>query len=162
VNEQLPMHMIFPRPVARLDWKNNPPANAPSVQELAFSSAGSTLVIDSGTPPQRYPLVAAAEQKTVAGVANPRGNTRIVVAGDSYFLGNHYIEEPGNSDFVSSAINWLVDRSALVAGVAPQNITEYHLLMTRSQQQQVRWILLGALPGSVLLLGGLVWLVRRK
>jgi len=162
INEQLPMHMIYPRPVARRDWQNNPPANTPDVEELAFSGPHGTLAIDTGEPPQKYPLAVAVEQKTAAGAANPRGSTRMVVAGDSYFLGNHYIEEPGNRDFVSSSINWLVNRSALVAGVEPQNITEYHLLMTQSQQRQVRWILLGALPGAVLLLGGLVWLVRRK
>jgi hypothetical protein len=27
---------------------------------------------------------------------------------------------------------------------------------------ELRWILLGALPGTILLLGGVVWLVRRK
>jgi hypothetical protein len=35
-------------------------------------------------------------------------------------------------------------------------------LITQTQQQQLRWILLGALPGAILMLGGLVWLVRRK
>jgi hypothetical protein len=34
--------------------------------------------------------------------------------------------------------------------------------MTHDQQKDVRWLLLGALPGGVLLFGGLVWLVRRK
>jgi hypothetical protein len=34
--------------------------------------------------------------------------------------------------------------------------------MTRTQLQNVRWLLLGALPGAVLLIGGVVWLVRRK
>jgi hypothetical protein len=34
--------------------------------------------------------------------------------------------------------------------------------MTRDQQKDVRWLLLGALPGMVLLFGWLVWLVRRK
>ena len=162
VNEQLPMHMIYPRPVAKRDWQNNPPPNAPEVTELAFSGPNSTLAIDTGAAPQSYPLIAAAEQKTASGVASPRGGTRLVVAGDSYFLGNYYLKEPGNAEFVNSAINWLVDRSALVAGVAPQNIIEYHLAMTHAQQRQVRWILLGALPGAVLLLGGLVWLARRK
>jgi LPXTG-motif cell wall-anchored protein len=34
--------------------------------------------------------------------------------------------------------------------------------MTQVQQRQVRWLLLAALPGGVLALGGLVWLRRRK
>jgi hypothetical protein len=34
--------------------------------------------------------------------------------------------------------------------------------MTQHQQQQLRWLLLGALPGGVLFFGWLVWLVRRQ
>jgi hypothetical protein len=34
--------------------------------------------------------------------------------------------------------------------------------MTTAQQHNVRWLLLGALPGAVLLFGWLVWLARRK
>ena len=93
---------------------------------------------------------------------NPRGSTRIVVAGDSIFLGNYYIEDVADRDFLDSTINWLLDRNALVSGIAPQKVTEYRLLMTEARQRQSRWLLLGALPGSILLFGGLVWLLRRK
>ena len=162
LDANLPLHMVLPRPIFPVDWKKNPPANAPEVEALAFSGPGSTLGGDPSIPPQNYPLIVAAEQKSVAGVVNPRGNTRIVAAGDSYFLGNHYIEDVGDRDFVNFAVNWLLDRTAVVNGIAPQKVTEYRLLMTQIQQREVRWILLGGLPGSVLLLGGLVWLARRK
>jgi hypothetical protein len=155
------LHMILARPILKMNWPN-PPANAPEVQEVAFSGPTSILTMDSGEPPRSYPLIAAAEQKTMAGVANPRGNTRIVVAGDSIFLGNYYVEDVGDRDFLDSTVNWLLDRTALVAGIAPQKLTEFRMTMTRKQQFEVRWILLGALPGTVLLLGGLVWLIRRK
>ena len=158
---QRSLHLVLPRPVAKVVWQTRP-ANAPDVQELAFSKATSTLGIEKSAPPQSYPLMAAAEQKTVAGVANPRGSTRIVVAGDSIFLGNYYIEDVADRDFLDSTINWLLDRNALVAGIEPQKVTEYRLLMTEARQRQARWILLGALPGSVLILGGLVGLLRRK
>ena len=159
VAENLPLHLILPRPILRVIWED-PPATVPEVEEVAFSGANSTLAGNAGQPPRNYPLIVTAEQKTVAGVANPRGNTRIVVAGDSFFLGNHYIED--NRDFVNSTVNWLLDRTALLNGIEPQNITQYHLLITRSRQVELRWILLGALPGTILLLGGVVWLVRRK
>jgi hypothetical protein len=113
-------------------------------------------------PPRRYPLIAAIEQKPVAGVSHPRGNTRIVVAGDSLFLDNQVIEAAANRDFVNYAVNWLVDRSELLGGIGPRPVTEFRLNLTRSQQQQISWLLLGVLPGAVLCLGGLVWLVRRK
>jgi ABC-2 type transport system permease protein len=157
----LSMQMILPRPIEAVKWQN-PPANAPQVEELAFSSEKSTLVRDSAEPPRSYPLIAAVEQKPVAGVANPRGNTRLLVAGDSIFLGNHYIEGGGNRDFVGYAANWLLSREPLLKGIGPRPVTEYRLSMTRIQQREIRWLLLGALPGAVLLFGCLVWLARRK
>jgi hypothetical protein len=158
---QLTLQMIWPRPIESVEWPS-PPANAPQVEELAFSSEKSTLTGDSAEPPRSYPLIAAVEQKPVAGVANPRGNTRLLVAGDSIFLGNYYIEGGGNRDFVGYAVNWLLDRTTLLKGIGPRPVTEFRLLMTRTQQREVRWLLLGALPGAVLLFGCLVWLARRK
>jgi hypothetical protein len=161
---QSALQMVLPRPVSRVDWKN-PPPDAPQVDELAFSGDSSTLAGDTAEPPRSYPLMAAVEQKNTAGVANPRGNTRMVVTGDSIFLGNQVIEggEGGaNRDFLGYAVNWLLDRPQLVAGIGPQRVTEFRLLMTRTQQREVCWVLLGALPGAVLLFGGLIWLARRK
>ena len=160
----LPLQLILPRPVNRVDWKN-PPADAPKVDELAFSSSDSTLAGEPGVASRSYPLMAAVEQKPVAGVANPRGTTRMIIVGDSFFLGNHNIEggaSGANRDFLGYAVNWLLDRTTLLQGIGPQPVTEFRLIMTRTQLQNVRWLLLGALPGTVLLLGGCVWLMRRK
>lgn len=161
---QFALQMVLPRPIGRVDWQN-PPAGAPQVDELAASSPSSTLAGDPAEPPRSYPLMVAVEQKPVAGVASPRGNTRILVAGDSIFLGNHYIEGgegSANRDFLSAAVNWLLDRPSLLQGIGPRPVMVFRLLMTQTQRREVRWLLLGALPGAVLLLGGLVWLVRRK
>jgi hypothetical protein len=158
---QLALQMILPRPVSRVDSKNSS-ADAPKVDELAFSGPNSTLAGEPGDPPRSYPLMVAVEQKPVAGVVNVRGNTRIVVAGDTIFLGNHYIEGAANRDFLSYAVNWLLDRTTLLEGIGPRPVTEFRLTMTRVQQKNVRWLLLGALPGAILLLGGMVWLARRK
>ena len=155
------LQMVLPRPVEKINLPN-PPANAPEVTELALTGPNATLAGDHSDPPRSYSLIAAAEQKPAPGVANLRGNTRLIVAGDSIFLGNYYIEGGANRDFVNSAANWLLDRSQLIAGIGPRPITEFRLLMTQQQQQQLRWLLLGALPGGVLFLGWLVWLVRRQ
>jgi hypothetical protein len=50
----------------------------------------------------------------------------------------------------------------LVAGIGPRQLTSLHLQITRQEQRELNWLLLGALPGAVLGLGWLVWLVRRK
>ena len=69
----------------------------------------------------------------------------------------------GNYYFALSALNWLLERpQVLLSGLGPQPIREYKLYMTDRQQQTVQWLFLGALPGAVLALGGLVWLRRRR
>ncbi len=158
---QLALEMVLPRPVVKVDWAN-PPANPPQVDELAASSEESTLEGDPAASPQSYPLIAAIEEKPVAGVSNPRGNTRIVVAGDSLFLDNQVIEAAANRDFVNYAVNWLLDRQELLTGINAQPVTEFRLVITQEQSRQMNWLLLGALPGSVMFFGWLVWLVRRK
>jgi ABC-type uncharacterized transport system involved in gliding motility auxiliary subunit len=158
---QLALDLILPRPISRVNWENQP-TGAPQVDELAFASPASTLADAPGDPPHAYPLMAAVEQKPVAGVANARGTTRILVVGDSFFLGNRMIDSGANRDFLGYAANWLLDRTTLLKGIGPRPVTEFRLLMTRTQQREVRWLLLGALPGAVLLFGCLVWLARRK
>jgi hypothetical protein len=158
---KLALQLILPRPVSHVGW-TSPPADAPKVEELAFSSPQSTLMGDSTAVPRSYPLMAAVEQKTAAGVANTRGTTRILVVGDSFFLGNRQIESGANRDFLGYAANWLLDRTVLLEGIGPRPVKEYRLTVTRDQLKQVRWLLLGGLPGGVLVFGWLIWLVRRK
>ena len=156
---QVKLQLYLPRPIIK---NPNLAANAPQVDELFGTSTSGTLLGNVAEPPHIYPLACAIEQKPVAGTASPRGNTRIIVVGDSIFLGNYYIESSGNSDFLNAAINWLCDRPLLVEGIGPRPVTEFRLQITQHQQRQLRWLLLGALPGGILFLGWLVWLVRRK
>jgi hypothetical protein len=158
---QLAVEMVMPRPIFKMDWAN-PPANPPQVDELAASSEQSTLSDDPAAAPRRYPLIASVQEKPVAGVTNPRGNTRIVAAGDSVFLDNQVIDAAANRDFVNYAVNWLLDRQELLAGISAQPVTEFRLAITQKQGQHLDWLLLGAFPGGVMVFGWLVWLVRRK
>jgi hypothetical protein len=155
------LQLILPRPVGVVDMQN-PPADAPKVDALVFSSPQSTLADDPTAAPRSYPLMVAVEQKSVPGVASTRGITRMVVVGDSFFLNNKYIEGGANRDFAGYAVNWLLDRTVLLNGIGPRPVTEFRLLMTQQQQKNVRWLLLGVLPGAILLFGGIVWFVRRK
>ncbi len=158
---QLALEMVLPRAIAKVDWAN-PPANAPEVNELAFSSDDSTLAGNPAVAPDSHSVIAAVEQKPAVGIANKRGYTRIVVAGDSLFLDNQLIDAAANRDFLNYAANWLLDRQKMLAGVSPRPVTEYRLLLTQKERGQLNWLLLGALPGGILIFGWLVWLVRRK
>jgi hypothetical protein len=156
-NEEL--EMVLPRPVGKMQ---NLPDDAPTVDALAFSGTDSVLVGEPGGSPRAYPLMVAVEQNPVAGVASPRGTMRMIVVGDSFFLDNNVIDAGANRDFLGYAVNWLLDRTTLLEGIGPRPVTEFRLLMTQAQQQDIRWILLFARPGGVLVLGWLVWLARRK
>lgn len=157
----LQLHMILPRAIGKLR-SHASAADAPSVEEIAFSGPKSFFRDEEKSLRRAYPLMVAVEKGGVKGVITERGTTRIVVVGDSIFLANHQIESAANRDFVQLAVNWLLDRPQLVEGIGPRPITEYRLVMTNSQLQGAEWLLLAGMPGAVLLLGGIVWLRRRS
>lgn len=156
------LELILPRPVVPKNDPNAPP-DAPTVTPLAESSENSILYGERGAVPRSFPLMVAVEGNTAdKGAVNAAGNMRMIVVGDSMFLNNKCIEGAANRDFAGYAVNWLLDRPALLNGIGPRPVVEYRLLMTRTQLRNVRWLLIGALPCTALAVGGLVWLRRRK
>ena len=106
--------------------------------------------------------MAAIEKGGLRNVSADRGATRIVVTGDSYFLGNETIDNAANRQFAAHALSWLMARDDLLVAIPPKPIKEYKITMTKSQLSAAHWLLLGALPGSVVVLGWFVWLRRRR
>ncbi len=155
------LHLMLPRAVGPVST-NAPDAGAPVVDVLVRSGPRSVLLPPNGTRPGPQPLAVAVERAEAKGVVTERGATRLLVVGDSIFFGNQMLESGGNRDFANAAINWLLDRTALLQGVGPRRVTEYRLVMTDSEYERIRWVLLGALPAGVMLLGGLVWFSRRS
>ena len=155
------LEMFYARPVGTVKV-SNAPADAPSVTPLAQSGADSILSGQHGVPPRPYPLMVSAEQPSIKGITSANGGMRMIVVGDSVFLDNQLIEAGENRDFAGFAVNWLLDRPMLLNGIEPSPVTEFRLLMSGTQVRNVRWLLLAALPGAVLVFGGLVWLRRRK
>jgi hypothetical protein len=154
------LHMSLPRTIGQLKMQAEA-ADAPRVEEIAFT--GPRASVAGGLPRKPpFPLMVAVEKGAIKDVITERGSTRMVVVGDSVFLGNMQIDSAENRDFAGNAVNWLLERTQLLAGLGPRPITQYKILITRTQMHQAQWVLLGALPGSVLLVGGLVWLRRRR
>ena len=106
--------------------------------------------------------MAAVEKGGIRGVSADRGATRLMVVGESIFLGNETIDKVANRDFASHAVNWLLARNEMLVGLGPRPIKEYKLTMTTGDLASVRWILLLGMPGAVLLLGLIVWARRRN
>lgn len=172
VNSLAQSKMELPYARSVIPMKNsNVSVDAPAVTMLAQSGPGCEIAqLGSngqfyklrGFPTQAYPLMVAVEQNSVKGIASQNGGMRMVVVGDSQFLNNQFIEAAANADFAANAVNWLLDRPVLLNGIGPSPVTDFRLVMTKSDVRNVRWLLLAALPGAILALGGLVWLRRRK
>jgi hypothetical protein len=154
------LHVILPRSVSKLSERPQS-ADAPRVEEIAFTGPKAFEGTDVAHPKQ-FPLMVAIEKGAIKDVVTERGLTRIVVAGDSIFLANLEITSMANRDFAANAVNWLLERPQLLQGVGPRPIREYRVVMSARQSVQARWLLLGAMPGAVLLFGTLVWFRRRR
>jgi hypothetical protein len=154
------LHLSSPRTVGELKLRTEA-ADAPRVEEIAFSGPRASVVGGSARKPP-LPLMVAVEKGAIKDVITERGSTRMVVVGDSLFLGNLQIESAANRDFAACAVNWLLERTQLLAGLGPRPFTQYKIVLTKTQLHQAQWVLLAGLPGGVLFLGGLVWLRRRR
>ena len=154
------MDLIYPRPVVA-GAPSDKNRDAPRVIPLLETEASATVVGNPKIPPRSYTLAVAVERPPVPGMTG-RGATRMIVVGDSYFLGNGPIKIGANRNFADAAVNWLVERSHLADGIGPKAMSDYRITLTGPQMNTIQWLLLAALPGSVLLIGGLVWLRRLK
>ena len=171
LHEGFGLYLILPRTIEPLS-KRGVRADAPQVDPLFYSSKNGRVVTDirgDGTPylnpndvVTNVALAVAVEKGGVRGVSADRGTTRLVVTGDSLFLANDNLDTEANHQFASQVINWLLARKELISGLGPRPILEYKLTMTVAQERGLRWILMGAMPGAVLVVGFFVWLRRRR
>lgn len=136
--------------------------DAPAVQILFVSPPSSTLANNPGVKAQSFSLAVAVEKRAVPGVITGRGNTRMIIVGDSFFLTNGRMKLLANRDFAHYALNWLLDRPQFTEGIGPKPFTEFRINLTVAQMTHMQWLLIGGLPGAILLFGGLVWMRRRK
>ncbi|MBM3876583.1 MAG: hypothetical protein FJ386_07685 [Verrucomicrobia bacterium] len=164
----LPLQLAMPRVVERL--KDYPTiSDAPQIHTLFSTTEGGEAIVDYRNGLRRdplrdrrgvIPLAVAVEKLGVKGESRASGSTRLVVAGDSFFLDNQMITSAANRDFAWNAVNWLLDRSNML-GIAPQSIREFKFNLSDDALARVRWIVLGAMPGAVLFWGWLVFIRRR-
>jgi hypothetical protein len=158
-----------------------PAAPGPAAPESADDKARVTVLV---TSPQSYAEMNMAEQppKFDAGVDRPgpislavavekgRGDvdlairaTRIVVVGDSDFVSNGALRTGagGNVDLFLSAVNWLVEREALLAVGPPRIPGELRLDTTAGELRATFASVALGIPLLVAAAGTLVWIRRR-
>jgi ABC-type uncharacterized transport system involved in gliding motility auxiliary subunit len=145
------------------------PADSPRAIALARSSPDSWAESDLEQKPMRFDALRDRRGPISIAVAAERGATpdlemnvrpaRLVVIGDTDFLSNGALSG-GNVDFFLSALNWLLEREALMA-IAPKPIDDIRLVITREQLARVFWTVVVIVPGLVGVLGAAVWWQRR-
>jgi ABC-2 type transport system permease protein len=155
------------------------PNNA-EVKSLMETSPGSWLAVKpiTGTtlPPKAQGDVSGPISLGVAMKFNaPKGKendtsykTRLVVIGDSDFGSNTLtspdpnrgVFAPGNVDLFVNSMNWLSDRYNINA--APKDRTPATLTLSDAQKRQLQYLVLIVLPGLALLMGIVVWRLRRQ
>jgi ABC-2 type transport system permease protein len=86
---------------------------------------------------------------------------RVVVIGNSEFVGNQFIDKAHNRSFAVSCIYWLAGRDYKIR-ISPKDHVDRNLDLTGSDKKTVSWVALVALPQIWLLLGALVWWVRKQ
>ncbi len=155
------LNLYRPRPVD-VDMTRENTADVPKVERLFATTTNATLEGRSEIAPRQYSLAVAVEKSAVRGVMTGRGNTRMIIVGDSFFFANEPMKTFANREFAGYAVNWLLDRPQFTEGIGPKPFTEFRITLTTAQMRTVRWLLIGALPGAILLFGGLVWVRRRK
>ena len=88
--------------------------------------------------------------------------TRLVVFGDSDFATNQLIQANSpNQILLSNALNWLVEREALLA-IPPRKTEQVRLNLTQEQGYSVYAIVLLLLPALAAIGGIVVWSRRRR
>ena len=164
------LQVMFPRTITTARGAGD--VAGTTAAELFFSGTNAVVLtrFDQGQPVRtgrdergEFPLAVALEKGGLPGVASERGGvTRFVVVGDSFLFGNKLLDYLGNRDFANQVVDWLLDRSELMAGIGPRPMQEYQLSLTPAQFSGVRWVLIGGLPMLSLAVGLLVWLRRRN
>jgi ABC-type uncharacterized transport system involved in gliding motility auxiliary subunit len=105
------------------------------------------------------PIGAAVEGSSRGGAGK---KMRIVVFGDSDFATNQLIQANSpNGILLSNALNWLVEREALLA-IPPKKTEQVRLNLTKDQSWTVYGVSLLLLPALAAIAGIVVWSRRRR
>ena len=166
------LQLALPRSIERVEAASQT-ADAPQVTEIIYTSpqakAFGDYKIEGGalnTRPNPFkdlegkiPMAAVVEGGVIPGV---KSATRMIVVGDSLFLNNEMIIAAGNRHFAVSAVNWLLEQTHMMGGIPPKPIREYQFELTNGQLSRINYLVLGAIPGAILILALIAWLRRLR
>jgi ABC-type uncharacterized transport system involved in gliding motility auxiliary subunit len=93
-------------------------------------------------------------------VAATKGESRVVVIGNSNFAANGFYQLRGNRDFAMNSASWVAHEEAKIS-IRPRTRTGNHLFLTAEQKHTMTLFSFDLLPFSLLFAGLLVWQTRK-
>jgi hypothetical protein len=169
--EDLPVRLLLPRTVSALPKEEQLAAAGLEVTSLITTSTKGKAIRNlinrkQGVPPvleienAALSLAVAVEKDTLTDVQTDH-LARIVVVGDSIFLSNRMIDRDRNRELGWHTVNWLLDRSHLMRGIGPKQITSYRFEFRQTEFRKLASLVVGIMPAATVLFGLMVWLRRR-
>jgi ABC-type uncharacterized transport system involved in gliding motility auxiliary subunit len=167
---------LFPG-VLKVDISSNPPANFGGNKLLSTTnqswletnlSQGAQILKDPSDPAGPV-TIGVAVNNTSKDKNDKKSSMRIVAFGDSD-LGTNLLTRPeqgktiyapGNMDLIVNSINWLSAQENLI-NITPKDKTNPPLTLTTAQSQQIFYLVLIVMPAVFLILGVIVWRIRRR
>ena len=123
---------------------------------------------DEGEKGGPLPLAMAVEgpggksDSGAAGTATAEGGAaRLVVAGDSDFLTDQYLQLGANRDFALNTIAWLAEQEDRIT-LRPRRREGSLVMLTEAQARTLELLAVDVLPVGLLAIGLGVWMVRRS
>lgn len=90
----------------------------------------------------------------------PKPETRVVVIGDSDFVGNDLISFQGNGDLFMNIVNWAAQQENLIA-IGPKDPQDRRITLTEAQREGIFYLAIFMIPGIFLAAGVATWWKRR-
>jgi ABC-type uncharacterized transport system involved in gliding motility auxiliary subunit len=132
--------------------------------ETSLTEVGSFNVLtQSTTAKYEKDVDHASPLNIMAAYEDTKTSTRVVVVGDEDFAENAFVKNGANSDLLLNAVDWSSYQENLIS-LTPK-ASSYRYLSIPQEPWVLNAILLtsiGLLPGSFIVLGGIVWYNRRK
>jgi ABC-2 type transport system permease protein len=152
-------------PVVRSVGPADPLPEGVTVQVLVETSPdgwGETNLADLETRVEKDDRdVAGPVPLAVAVEAGEGRKTRLVVVGDADFASSGGIANAANLYLATSAVNWLLEREALIS-IPPKSTDQVAVTLSRTDIGRLSIFVLLILPAAAIGLGIAVWLRRRR
>lgn len=130
---------------------------------LLSSSRGGWLEVVPETPPADFDAGVDEPGPVTVAVAleRPGGWGRTLVFGDASMVGNDLMNRLGNPSLATNSLRWLVGEDDRMS-VAGRTGKVRAVTLSPAALSRVGWLVIGIWPVLVVLLGGVVWWLRRE